>query len=358
MSCLSKLKHVFLLQFVLLSPLFINKIVGQIGGTSVYGFLKLDPSAHTAALGGSLISIPDTDLGSSLQNPALLQNRHHNHIALNYNNYLGDLNYGYVAYARDINEGKNKKPFMLATHLLYFDYGSFDGYDEFGSATGTFTANEFMMGFTASMELDKQWSVGSSMKWIYSTLESYISNGVAFDAGAFYNNEKNNLSVGMIIKNAGWQNIAYRGTSRANLPFEAQIAITKKPEHAPFRVTLLLHNLQKWDLTHAYQDPIKRRFDEFNNPIPYTANFFEKAFRHVNIGSEIILSPNFMVRGSYNHLRRVELGPDIRKGVAGFAWGLAFKIKKIRFEYGSAGFFPGYNSNLFSVILNLNEFYN
>jgi hypothetical protein len=56
-------------------------------------------------------------------------------------------------------------------------------------------------------------------------------------------------------------------------------------------------------------------------------------------------------------MRRQELGTAIRKGVAGFAWGFGFKVSKIRIEYGSAGFFPGYNSNLFSVILNLNEFY-
>jgi hypothetical protein len=343
--------------FSFLLSLFTPLSYSQSTGKSVYNFLKLDPSAHSASMGGSIVSLYDADIATSLMNPAALSEKHHNNLSLNYNNYFADINYGYAAYAHKL-ERENKKPVMLAGQLLYMDYGKFDGYDETGSPTGIFTASDLMIGATASQQINEKFNAGLSLKWIYSILETYVSNGIAFDFGANYSDTARLLSMGLVMKNLGWQNQAYRETQRAPLPFEIQFGVSKKLKHAPFRLSLLFHNLQQADLSYDYTDPLLRRFDEFNNPINQNIGLGDKILRHMNLGTEVLLSENFNLRFSYNHMRRQELGTAIRKGVAGFAWGVGFKVKKIRIEYGSAGFFPGYNSNLFSVILNLNEFYN
>ncbi|MCO6494755.1 MAG: type IX secretion system protein PorQ [Bacteroidetes bacterium] len=327
----------------------------QLGGNAVFPFLKLDPSAKAASMGGTLISLSDCDLSTALTNPATVTDKYDNNIALNYNNYFKDINYGHVAYAKRL--GNKEKGWMLSSQVLYLNYGTFDGYDYTGESTGSFKANDLMIGMSASKSLNEKFNYGGTFKFIYSTLETYTGTGVAFDFGGFYHDTSKGLSFGLAARNIGYQLLSYRGTERAPLPFDLNFAGSIKPKHAPFRITILLHDLQKRDLTYDYTDPFNRKIDENNQVISKKPSLADKIIRHINVGGEILLSENFNIRFGYNHQRRQELGTVVKKGVAGFSWGFAFKIKKIGIEYGSAGFFPGYNSNLFSVIINLNEFY-
>ncbi|MCK9480882.1 MAG: type IX secretion system protein PorQ [Bacteroidia bacterium] len=331
------------------------QVHAQLAGNAVFPFLKLDPSAKSASMGGTIISVPNSDLSTTLTNPATLNSSHDNNLALNYNNYFKDINYGHVSYAKRLNNQDNTWTF--ASQILYLNYGKFDGYDKTGESTGTFRANDMMFGVSAAKPLNEKFSVGGSFKFIYSTLETYTGTGVALDIGSYYHDTAIGLSMGLVARNFGYQLLSYRGTEREMLPFDIALGTTLKPRHAPFRVTILLHNLQKPDLTYDYTDPFNRRIDENNQIINTKYSLGEKIIRHINIGGEILLSENFNIRFGYNHQRRQELGTVVKKGVAGFSWGLALKIKKIRIEYGSAGFFPGHNSNIFSVNLDLNEFY-
>jgi hypothetical protein len=327
----------------------------QIGGGAVYRFINLEPSARAAAMGGSVISLADVDLATAQMNPATLSKTHHNNLSMNFNNYFKDISYGYLSYAKKFSDKKNAP--IFSSQIMYMNYGQFDGYDPTGVFTGKFNASDMLIAFSAAKPVNDKFSYGGSFKFIYSILEAYVGTGVAFDMGGFYNDTAKNLSMGLVFKNAGYQTIAYRNTERAPLPFEIQFAISKKPKNAPFRLTMLLHNLQKPDLTYSYIDPQNRKINDRGEFVDQEISFASKAFRHVTGNVEIILSENFQIRGGYNHQRRRELGTAVRMGVAGFSWGCSFKIKKIRLEYGSAAFFPGYNSNMFSVNLNLNEFY-
>jgi len=329
--------------------------LAQLGGNAVFPFLRTDPSATAAAMGGAVIALPNGDLSTSLPNPATLSHRHHQHVSFNYTNYFGDINFGNVAYAHHFDREKRK--WTLAGQLQYMDYGSFDGYDETGMETGTFTSSDLKFGVYASTQLNEKWSVGISSKFIYSVLETYISTGAASDLGFHYRDTQNNLYIGAVYRNIGYQLLPYRGTERAPLPSDLSIAATYKLKHAPFRITAHLHNLQKWDLTYNYTDPFNRRISDNNTVIEKRYSLADKAFRHLNVATEILLSENFSLRVGYNHQRRRELGTAVRMGVAGFSWGIAFKVSKLQLSYGSAGFFPGYNSNLFSIHLNLQEFY-
>lgn len=346
----------FLKKFLLITFLFAgSQVHAQLAGKSVFPFLKLDPSAHATGMGGTIISIPNADLSTALTNPSVLNHQHNNNISLNYNNYFSDINYGHFSYAKKLNS--TDKAWTFAGQVLYLNYGKFDGYDYTGESTGSFKANDLMFGLSAAKPLNDKFSVGSTFKVIYSTLETYTGTGIAFDLGGFYNDTANGYSMGIVMRNLGYQLLSYRGTERASLPFDFNFATTFKPKHAPFRVSVLLHDLQKFDLTYDYTDPFNRKIDENNQVVNHKPSLADKIIRHITVGGEILLSENFNIRFGYNHQRRQELGTEVKKGVAGFSWGFAFKIKKIRFEYGSAGYFPGYNSNLFSVILDLNELY-
>jgi hypothetical protein len=83
----------------------------------------------------------------------------------------------------------------------------------------------------------------------------------------------------------------------------------------------------------------------------------DNILRHLTLGGEFNLSRNFVVRFGYNHMRRKEMTQDQKKGTTGFSWGLGFRISKFHISYGSAAYFPGHNSNQFSLLMNLGEFY-
>ena len=79
----------------------------QIGGNNTFEFLNLPISARVAALGGNLISAKDNDLNVVITNPALLTDSMSDNVALSYVNYFADVNYGYAAYAKKNQEGRN-----------------------------------------------------------------------------------------------------------------------------------------------------------------------------------------------------------------------------------------------------------
>jgi hypothetical protein len=97
--------------------------------------------------------------------------------------------------------------------------------------------------------------------------------------------------------------------------------------------------------------------DENGNVKVKTMTIGDNILRHVNIGGEFNLSKNFVLRFGYNHMRRREMGQEQKKGTTGFGWGIGFRISKFHISYGSSAYFPGQNSNQFSLLMNLSEFY-
>ena len=90
-------------QYYLISVFLLILATGkaQIGGESTYQFLELTNSARMAALGGNQVALYDTsDLNLPYHNPAALQSSMENILLVNYVNYLADINYGYVSFAR------------------------------------------------------------------------------------------------------------------------------------------------------------------------------------------------------------------------------------------------------------------
>ena len=81
--------------------------------------------------------------------------------------------------------------------------------------------------------------------------------------------------------------------------------------------------------------------------------FADKAMRHVIFNTELVFSDNFQLRFGYNHQRRAELSPEERRAMTGLSWGVGIGIKKFYLSYASAGFFPGINTNYFTVYRDL-----
>ena len=163
----------------------------------------------------------------------------------------------------------------------------------------------------------------------------------------------------MVVENAGVQLVKYTDDGeREKLPFGWHISYTKELEHMPFRFHIMYHDIQQFDLTYENSNISGLQIDlETGEPIQEKATFGDKLMRHFNFGGEFILGAkrNFNLSFGYNHQRRKEIAPEIRKGVTGFSWGIGFRVRKLHVGYASTAYFPGFNTNQFSVNINLND---
>ena len=328
--------------------------ISQIGGNAIYEFLNLPFSARTASLGGNLICVKDDDINLVAQNPSLLNPSMSNKLALSYINYFADVNYGYTAYARTYEKLGN-----FSAGMQYLNYGKFTEVDETGYVYGNFFASEYCLNLGYSKAIDSLFSFGAQLKTIYSALGSFWSIGNAADIGFTYYNSKRNITIAAVGKNIGMEWRTYNNV-RERLPMEFQLGISKKPLHAPFRISLIATHLEKWDLT--YEDPANPTLTEdplTHEPIKQSKvkNFGDKLLRHVIIGGELLLTKNFNIRLGYNYERRQELKVETRPGLVGFSFGFGFKISKFQISYGHASYHLAGGTNHFTVTTNLSDFY-
>lgn len=334
---------------LLLVPLLIN---AQKGGSSTYSFLGLTTTARVSALGGKTVSILDDDINMVYQNPALLNGSMHNHLGINYVNYFAGINYGYTSYAYYL---ENVGHFAAGMHFV--DYGTFDRTDELGVNTGTFRASEYALNLTYSRWIiDSMLMAGVSLKPIYSSFEQYSSFGMALDLGVTYHNPGSLTTVALVARNAGLQLTSYTGV-REKLPFELQAGITQGLQHAPFRFTVTLQNLERWDLT--YEETKESGINSLGSEIERSRFdiFGDRLMRHVILGVEFLVGKNIFLDLGYNYRRRKEMKVNAHPGMVGFSMGFGFRISKFRFAFGRASYHLAGGTNHISLTTNLSEFY-
>ena len=230
----------------------------QTGGNHTYAFLNLTNSARVASLGGKTAAIWEDDLNLPFHNPALLNSSMDKHLVLNYVGYFAGIKYGYTSYARSYENIGN-----FAAGIHYINYGSFIAADATGERTGTFNASEYAVNLLYSRTLDSVFHLGVNLKPVYSIFESYNSFGIAADIGFTYHNPEHLFTAGMVLKNIGTQIVTYYDGNREPLPFEIQAGVSQRLRYAPFRFSILLQHLQKFDLT--YKSPLDKdnEFDPF-----------------------------------------------------------------------------------------------
>lgn len=347
------MKKVIAIIFICLS------LIGQsqIGGTSSYRFLDIPMTARAAGLGGSSMSIWGDDVNLIYSNPALLNASMAKQLTLNYSNYIGDLNFGYVAYAHNLKKYGN-----VAGGIQFYDYGKFVGYDEFGQKTKDFKANDYSLNLNYAKPFeDSSFNVGVALKTIISQYDIYKSFASAVDFGVTYH--KKNLVISLLAKNVGvvWKEYTTTQSQSQTLPQNVQLGLSYKVAKAPFKVFMVYDQLLKRNLkyvspidTNGKSNPFNAsevsidstKFQKFSNRF---GNRSDNFMRHITLGTEILLTKNFTLRIAYNYRRQREMTLPDRRGANGLSFGFNFKIKRFGFGYSfSKMAFPG-NSSIFNI---------
>jgi hypothetical protein len=323
---------------------------GQLGGTRSFAFLSLDPTARMASLGSNYISVKDKDPGVGYLNPAMLNKDMNQTLALNYSNYLADINNGFASYVKHYDSLGT-----FSGSIMYINYGKFEETDVTGQITGSFTASDYNFQVGWGREY-KDFTYGANVKFLYSVYEKYVATAGAIDLGGAWHRPKKKLTATLLLKNIGYNFIPYQDV-REKVPFEIQAGISKKLEHNPLQFSIVMHDIQKWDL--GYVNPNKRykKSDlETGQEQLDEVGFGDNLLRHFIFGAELVFSENFQVRFGYNHQRRKELAPENRQLMTGFSWGVGMGIKRFMIAYGNSSYFPGISAHYFSVSKNLSDF--
>ena len=319
----------------------------QTGGDNVYEFLNLTHSGLVASLGGSNVSIQSGDLDMAYHNPSLLSPEMNKSLVMNYVNYFAGINYGMAMYSESFSNIGN-----FAAGVTYLNYGTFTETDVSGIITGTFKASEYAFSVIYSREIDTSFTVGINFKPVLSYLERYSSLGFAFDIGANWHNQSNLFSAVMTIKNVGFQVTTYAGEPHQNLPLEIQAGLSQKLAYAPFRFSLTIRHLEKYDLTHQYLPYGTAGTNDTQN-----SGFFENMMRHVILGAELIPHKNFYFCSGYNYQRRKELQMESKVSTVGFSWGFGIKTSLLDIEFGRANYHLAGSSTHLSLILKTDNIY-
>ncbi|MFH0866686.1 MAG: type IX secretion system protein PorQ [Bacteroidota bacterium] len=330
-------------------------LFAQIGGSYTFAFLNLPNSARIAAMGGNVNAIKDDDISLALVNPSLITTRMHNQVALSFIDYYSDINYGFVSYARNF-----KKIGMFDASIQFINYGTFTNTDATGVSYGTFTAGEYALNIGWGRQLDSVFSIGANLKNIYSHFDSYTSYGIAVDVAGTYSNSKSMFAATLLALNIGRQLKYYTDGNNEPLPFELQAGISKKLAHTPFRFSIVMRHLEKWDLTYSDPNHPEPTVDALTGePIPEKkfGKFLDKCMRHVVVGGEISPSKNFSIRLGYNYQRRKELAVDSKTATVGFCWGFGFRIKQFHFNYARAAYHLVGSPNHITISTNLSDIF-
>jgi hypothetical protein len=326
---------------ILIFSIIMSSSYSQTGGDNIYEFLNLTHSGLVSSLGGTNVSLQGNNLNLAYHNPALLDSGMNKSLALNYVNYFAGINYGLAMYSRSYPHIGN-----FAAGMTYLNYGSFIETDASGIITGDFGASEYAFSMIYSREIDSLLKIGVNFKPVLSHLEKYTSFGFAFDIGASWHNRSNLFSAGLAIKNVGYQVTTYAGEPRQKLPFEIQAGVSQKLAYAPFRFSLTLRHLEKFDLTYQYTESATTGTSE-----PVSSEFFENIMRHIIVGAELIPHKNFYFCGGYNYQRRSELQVDSKVSTVGFSWGFGIKTSWLDIEFGRATYhLTGSSSNVSMII--------
>jgi hypothetical protein len=317
----NKMKNICYVLFLLLAA----PVAMAQNGEEVFTFLRYPSSARVNALGGNTVSLIENDPALAFHNPALLGAEMDRMVNLNYMNFISDINLGNALFAKAAGE---KGAWGVGADFI--SYGNFKQTTEENIVTGDFSVKDIGIHAFYSRNLSDRWRGGLSLKFVYASLESYTSLGLAVDAGLSYYNSEKELSFGIVLKNIGAQLKAY-DEKRYKMPWDIQLGMSKKMAHAPFRFSLTAM---------------------------YLTDFSFKTFaKHWVLGLDYVPSDNFWIGIGFNPKTTMDMklqgGGNI---LSGFSAGAGISVKMFDVGVSVAKYHPSALSLMVSVSTTLSDF--
>ena len=287
---------------------------------TVYNFLRLPVSAHVAALGGDNTTLVEDDATLIFHNPALINNVTDRTLNLNFMTYMEGSTTASASFVRAAGE--------LGTWGVtgqFMNYGTMKETTATGQQTGEFSAKDIAVGGSFAYSLSERFTGGISAKFIASYLGQYHSLAAGVDLGINYYHAESELSVSAVARNLGGQLSAYEDDFE-RMPLDLQVGFTKRLLSSPLRISASLVRLNDWEYGFG---------------------------KHIVIGADIILSPQFYIAAGYNGMRASEMKISENDGAsahgAGFSLGGGLQLQRLKLNVAYAK----YHVTTSSILINL-----
>jgi len=321
----------------------------QIGGKRTFSFLEMPVGAKMAAIGGVNVTSPGADMTMTFANPALLNEEMVGRAAFNHAWFLADVRQNVLGYTFDTEK---LGPFAVGLH--HINYGKMTETDATGAELGEFSASDYAFQVSHA-QTTGVFTLGATAKFAVSSIAGQTSTAGLVDIGGIFKHPENDLQIGLVLKNIGYNLKHFNGGERQPMPFDAQLGVSYKLEHMPLRFSLTAHRLYEFDI--VYLDPNKKsnQLSADNTEVQEEKTLGDKVLRHFVVGGEFLLSKNLNFRVGYNHLRRRELRMEDRAGGAGLSFGGVIRIKSFEFAFTKAYYHVAGSTTFLAVSANVGK---
>jgi hypothetical protein len=314
---------------------------------SNFSFLNIPQSSRHQYLNKCAIASYDSDVSISGSNPALLNEDMLGKILASSNFYFSSIysNFSYVTW-----NNKWDVPLMFGGNFIA--YPEQRSVDIEGNTLQKFTPVESSFYISTKKQIG-DYHFGASAKLAYGNY--YLANnvGIAFDASVLYSDDDRNIQVTFLLKNMGYQFISMGGSSAA-MPFDAQIAFSKKLYKLPFRYTILAHNLFKSDASTSLNS-LNTQIWAFDPYIGTENSLATSIMSHFVFSGEFIIGSGFKAGFSYDFRRAEELTFSNYRGIPGLALGFGIYSRKYEFGYSFSKLSAVSIGHQFTFVLNMRD---
>jgi hypothetical protein len=201
-------------------------------GTTAYPFLKIGVGSRANAMGGAFVGLSDDE--SALHfNPAGLLQLKNRHFITYYNNYISDIQSGFVGYIHPHTE-----KVTLGLSINYFNYGKMEETDEQGNRLGSFSASDLCFAFSYAKKIKPKLDFGANFKFILEneSAQGHTSDALALDLGGFYQHTDERTRLGAVVQNLGFQLKGFTESHKDPLPTVIKLGISHSLKEIPLLI--------------------------------------------------------------------------------------------------------------------------
>jgi len=193
---------------------------------------------------------------------------------------------------------------VVGGNIAYTSYGDFEGYDDNGNATTTYSASDFSLSAFYARPYQEKWHWGAAMKFAHSAIGSYSASAIAVDAGVQVDLARWGVTVGGGLTNLGFALDAYDKVEES-LPLGMHVAAEKRFEHVSVQGSWM-----DFHRSGSFSDRLKR----------------------LALGVEYRPLDGIALRAGYSHATRQALSLP-NGGTAGLSGGVGLQYKRYTFDY-------------------------
>lgn len=315
-----------------------------------FSFSSIPVSNAVSAIGGNQVAIQQRDVVELTANPAFIDSAYHRQAAINYLNYLADINQAGLAYAQLIDSAV-----LFNAYGRYLNFGTFTETDEVGNELGQFSIAGFEIGAGLSKSLSDRLSIGAT--WKHLIADQYLNTSIAsaIDFGVRYELPAG-LAMGATLDDLGFIYLNAGKIDLIGFSPSLNFGLSKKFSKAPLMLALQYNRLNEWDLAkYDLDEQGNVNVDPFTGEQTRRIITFNNLARHLILSAVFAPSEKFRIMGGFNVRRRLELAAPQRPALVGFSLGTQIRVRRFTLMYTIASYHLNGASNYLGIATNLND---